>query len=115
MHKIEKGLPRYQDAAESDEFNLSSAEDLVPILVEGENGSDWIREVLSPRTVHWKSYTDQRLRPRTEGLFARIERWTSEKDPADCFWRSISRDNTTTWSGHPPHPVQAPRRCVTSS
>src|SRR5512147_2430610 len=31
--KTNKGLPRYRDAEESDEFILSGAEDLVPVLV----------------------------------------------------------------------------------
>jgi hypothetical protein len=38
-------------------------------------------------------------RPRIEGLFARIERWTRANDPADTFWRSISRDNVSTFYG----------------
>src|SRR5262249_5579336 len=37
-------------------------------------------------------------RPRIEGLFARIERWTSQTDD-DVHWRSISKDNITTWYG----------------
>ena len=96
--KTDKGLPRYQDAAESDEFILSGAEDLVPVLVEDEDGQ-WSREVLPLRTVNGTSYSIQRYRPRTEGLFARIERWTNDRDPTDCFWRSISRDNISTWYG----------------
>src|ERR671932_596698 len=35
--KTDKGLPKYQDADESDVFILSGAEDLVPVLVK-ENG-----------------------------------------------------------------------------
>jgi hypothetical protein len=101
--KTDKGLPRYRDAEESDEFILSGAEDLVPVLVENENRSDWNREVLPPRIFDGVSYIVQRYRPRTEGLFARIERWTNESDPADCFWRSISRDNITTWYGRSAH------------
>ena len=95
--KTEKGLPRYEDAEESDEFILSGAEDLVPLLVD-EDG-DWVREVLPPRPVGGRIYRIQRYRPRTEGLFARIERWTNESDATDCFWRSISRENITTWYG----------------
>jgi len=30
-------------------------------------------------------------------MFARTERWTNATDPADVFWRSITRDNITTW------------------
>jgi hypothetical protein len=32
--KTDKGLPRYDDAAESDVFLLSGVEDLVPVLVQ---------------------------------------------------------------------------------
>src|SRR5262249_51975767 len=35
-------------------------------------------------------------------LFARIERWTNQADPQDSRWRSISRDNITTWYGQTP-------------
>ena len=49
--------------------------------------------------VDCESYRIQRYRPRIEGLFARIERWTNQEDPKDTFWRSISKDNITTWYG----------------
>ena len=35
--KTDKGLPQYDDRAESDIFLLSSVEDLVPVLVEENN------------------------------------------------------------------------------
>jgi Salmonella virulence plasmid 65kDa B protein len=37
-------------------------------------------------------------RPRTEGLFASIERWTRLED-GDTHWRSISKDNVLTVYG----------------
>ena len=43
-------------------------------------------------------YTIHRYRPRIEGLFARIERWTHRSD-GDVHWRSISRDNILTLYG----------------
>jgi hypothetical protein len=95
--KTDKGLPKYHDAEESDVFILSGIEDLVPVLIEV--GGNWVRETLPPRTVGGKSYRIQRYRPRIEGLFARIERWTGEADPTDTSWRSISKDNVTTWYG----------------
>jgi hypothetical protein len=95
--KTEKGLPKYRDAEESDVFILSGAEDLVPLLVR--DGDIWVREKPPPRNVNGVEYRIQRYRPRIEGLFARIERWTSVADPADSFWRSISRDNITTFYG----------------
>jgi hypothetical protein len=96
--KTDKGLPRYEDATESDVFILSGAEDLVPVLVQNKPG-EWKPEQLSTRKVDKKTYTVERYRPRSEGLFARIERWTNQDDPQDTFWRSLSKDNITTWYG----------------
>lgn len=95
--KTDKGLPQYRDAEESDVFILSGAEDLVPVLVEV--GGSWQRETLPPRTVDGVEYRIQRYRPRIEGLFGRIERWTNLADARDTFWRSISKDNVTTFYG----------------
>jgi RHS repeat-associated protein len=95
--KTDKGLPQYADSNESDVFILSGAEDLVPVL-EMRNG-EWFREQLLPRTLYGKQYDIRRYRPRIEGLFMRIERWVNLADPQDTFWRSISRDNVTTWYG----------------
>ena len=86
--KTDKGLPRYGDADESDVFILSGAEDLVPD--EGsENGM---------RSVGGVDYRVRRYRPRIEGLFARIERWTDQAT-GETHWHSISRDNVTTLYG----------------
>lgn len=95
--KTEKGLPRYGDAKESDTFILSGAEDLVPALLRV--GDDWLRDVLPPRTMYGSQYTIHRYRPRVEGLFARIERWVNSANATDTFWRSISKDNITSWYG----------------
>jgi RHS repeat-associated protein len=94
--KTDKGLPRYDDAGNPDTFILSGAEDLVPVLVEV-SGS-WNR-VEDRRTLYGRNYRVRRYRPRIEGLFARIERWSNTADPTDVFWRSISKDNVTTWYG----------------
>jgi hypothetical protein len=88
--KTDKGLPRYWDAKESDVFILSGAEDLVPVL-----RADGSREVLDSPDGQFKIH---RYRPRIEGLFARIERWTNV-DSGDSHWRSISKDNITTLYG----------------
>ena len=87
--KTDKGLPRYWDAEESDVFILSGAEDLVPVL----NSADKIAD------IERDGYRIRKYRPRIEGLFARIERWTNGSDPKDVFWRTISKDNITTWYG----------------
>jgi RHS repeat-associated protein len=95
--KTDKGLPRYDDAADSDVFILSGAEDLVPVLVK--QGTQWKPETVPPRKVGKETYDIRRYRPRIEGLFARIERWTNQKNDFDVCWRSISKDNITTWYG----------------
>lgn len=96
--KTDKGLPRYHDVEESDVFILSGAEDLVPVLVQNAQG-EWERENLPLRSVGQSAYRVDRYRPRIEGLFARIERWTNIADTTDIFWRSISKDNITSWYG----------------
>ncbi len=88
--RTDQGLPRYADAEESDVFLISGAEDLVPVL--GDDG----RPAADATT--WPGWTVRRHRPRTEGLFARIERWTSD-ETGETHWRSISRDNVTTRYG----------------
>jgi hypothetical protein len=88
--KTDKGLPRYQDAQESDVYILSGAEDLVPVL--RPDGSRFEDDATSP------GYVIHRYRPRIEGLFARIERWT-EVATGEIHWRSITRDNVTTLYG----------------
>ncbi|MBI4488140.1 MAG: toxin [Deltaproteobacteria bacterium] len=93
--KTDKGLPKYLDAEESDVFILSGAEDLVPAL-ELKNGA-WVR-TSDERTLNGESYLVHLYRPRIEGLFARIERWTRKSD-GDAHWRSISKDNITTFYG----------------
>ena len=80
--KTEKGLPRYTD---EDVFVLSGAEDLVVCEQQ-------------PRSGHAPpGYTVTRFRPRTEGLFARIERWVRED--GDIHWRATTRDNVTSLYG----------------
>ena len=81
--KTDKGIPRYHD---DDVFLLAGVEDLVPELRDGAIGE-----------TTRGGYRVRRYRPRIEGLFARIERWTSA---GDTFWRSISRDNVTTIYGN---------------
>lgn len=77
--KTDKGLPRYLDAEESDTFILSGSEDLVPVSE---------REF----AIDGQIYLIKQYRPRIEGLFARIERWTNTATQ-DTHWRSISKEN----------------------
>lgn len=92
--KTDKGLPRYDP---SDVFVLSGVEDLVPCLEKSVDSSG--HETWQPeRPVSRPPYTIHRYRPRTEGLFARIERW--DNDAAhEVHWRTISKDNVTSIYG----------------
>jgi len=91
--RTDRGLPRYLDGDESDTFILSGSEDLVPILDGAGN-----RIQLPLRTVHGVPYEIRLYRPRIEGLFSRIERWTNTSSGVS-HWRTISRDNVTTIFG----------------
>ena len=88
--KTDKGLPRYEDDNESDVYLLSGAEDLVPVLEA--DGSRTKDETSAP------GFTIHPYRPRIEGLFAKIERWTNQLT-GEIHWRSISKDNVTTLYG----------------
>lgn len=92
--KTDKGLPRYDDKNESDEFILSGAEDLVPVPAPDGQPS-------RPRKLHGVQYDVHLYRPRIEGLFSRIERWT-ERGSGISHWRTISRDNVGTLYGFTP-------------
>ena len=96
--KTDKGLPKYFDADELDTFILSGAEDLVPALIR-DNAGEWVRDVVAGRVVGGRKYDVQRYRPRTDSLFARIEHWVNTADAKESFWRSITRDNVTSWYG----------------
>ncbi|MEH2500485.1 RHS repeat-associated protein [Bradyrhizobium sp. AZCC 1678] len=93
--KTERGLPQYDD---TDLFVMSGAEDLVPCLkkaVNPDSGEDaWRPEdpIIRP------PYTVYRYRPRTEGLFARIEQWRND-DTDEMHWRVITKDNVTSIYG----------------
>jgi RHS repeat-associated protein len=99
--KTDKGLPRYRDAQDSDVFILSGSEDLVPILTEDASGR-WQQDSRPGRNVNGVRYQIRRYRPRIEGLFAIIERWSNTADACDVFWRTVSKDNVTTWYGRTP-------------
>jgi RHS repeat-associated protein len=93
--KTEKGLPKYDD---TDVFVMSGVEDLVPCL----------KKIADPLTsqITWApqdpitrpTHTIYRYRPRTEGLFARIERWVDNMT-RDVHWRATTKDNITSIYG----------------
>ena len=114
--KTDKGLPKYQDADDSDVFILSGAEDLVPVYRQDPDRTwvaahpgyyrdpdeFWVRDPAGRMVIHedeLDGYRVRRYRPRIEGLFARIERWNRVGSPSDVHWRSISKDNILTLYG----------------
>jgi RHS repeat-associated protein len=101
VRKTDRGLPQFHDAEDSDVFIHTGNDDLVPALIQTAAG-DWVRDTPTPRVVNGVPYRVSRYLPRVEGTFARIECWNNEADARDVFWRSISRDNVTTWYGRTP-------------
>lgn len=98
--KTDKGLPQYRDSEESDVFIFSGAEDLVPLYRRDKSGklvTDGSGKPVYDDAVR-DGYAIRHYRPRIEGLFARIERWTRQSD-GDIYWRTISRDNITALYG----------------
>jgi RHS repeat-associated protein len=91
VRKTEKGLPRYDDAADSDTFILSGAEDLV--AVQRFDGQAWTRDTRMDGDFAVTGFA-----PRQEGLFARIERWT-HRVSGEVFWTSTTKDNVTSLYG----------------
>lgn len=99
--KTDKGLPQYLDAIDSDTFLFSEAEDLVPEFKKNNDGSFLMVDgeyVINDRNSTDNLFTIRNYKPRIEGLFARIERWT-QKDNGSIKWRVISKENKTTLYG----------------
>lgn len=94
--KTDKGLPQYLDDEESDVFQVTGAEDLVPVLEW--NGDTWANKEPTHPTENGVQYTVRFYRPRIEGSFARIEKWMNETN-GDIHWRAISRDNVLSVYG----------------
>jgi RHS repeat-associated protein len=114
--KTEKGLPQYRDKQNSDVFIFSDVEDLVPVYRQDLDGSwvashrgfqrdpegFWVRDQRGQLVIYedeLDGYTVRRFRPRIEGLFALVERWTKINQTDDVHWRSISKDNILTLYG----------------
>ena len=87
--RTDRGLPRYLDDGESDVFLLSGAEDLVPVL--NADGSLFEEER--------DGYRIRRYRPRIESRSHASTAASHAIDRTDVYWRSISRDNVTTFYG----------------
>jgi len=79
--RTEKGLPTYDDGAESDVFVISGAEDLVPVGTTTRNGETIVR-----------------YRPRVEAAYARIERHV--RGDGTQYWVAWTRDNVRSVYGY---------------
>ncbi len=107
QRKTDRRLPLYNDMEESDVFLLAGAEDLVPLLTETTPGNwepDESLETISVYELQGGGYAKvqatcliKRYRPRTEGLFARIEH--IRRLGGLSWWRVTTKDNITTWYG----------------
>jgi len=98
--KTDKCLPQYDD--EADTFLFSDAEDFVPELKKDLDGS-FIRLADGSYVINERDSDDGLFRiisykPRIEGLFARIEKWTSH-ELGETRWKITTRDNSTTLFG----------------
>lgn len=91
QRRTDKGIPQYGSGSEEDIFQLSGAEDLVPLL-DYANG-DWI-----PTTVDNSEFLIHQYRPRIEGGFAKIERIERKVD-SQVYWKVTTRDNTVQFFG----------------
>lgn len=100
--KTDKGLPQYLDSTDSDTFLFSEAEDLVPEFKKGLDGSFELDSdgeyIINERDSSDGLFAIKNYRPRIEGLFARIERWT-DKESGRIKWRVITKENKTTLFG----------------
>lgn len=107
--KTERALPKYFDLTDSDTYMISGAEDLVPEY-RNDGSDDFEKDKEGNYIVNEFPGADgknlpidanfivRRYRPRIEGLFARIERWTETKTGI-VHWRVISKDNITSLYG----------------
>ena len=91
--KTDQQLPLYRDNIESDTYLFAGVEDLIPKLELNAltNQLDIVEKPLQNHIV--KQY-----RPRIEGAWIRIERWTS-LTTGETHWRTIGADNTTSVYG----------------
>jgi RHS repeat-associated protein len=91
--KTSKGIPQYNDEAESDVFLFTGIEDLVPKLAQTSGDNP---QFLEDTPGDW---TVRQYWPRTEGGFTRLERWYKPGQPAETYWRTISPTNVTSLYG----------------
>lgn len=92
--RTDRGVPSYSD---TDVFLLAGAEDLVRVPWENADGTTAEAGAV---VIGGVAHTGHQFRPRTEGLFARIERLV--RADGDVHWRVITRDNVRQTFGRDP-------------
>ena len=100
--KTDKELPQYNDYIDSDTYLLSEAEDLVPEFKRESDGSFSFdgdgNFIIKEDPTSYAPWTIRFYKPRIEGLFARIERWT-DTTSGEIKWRVTTKDNISTLYG----------------
>jgi RHS repeat-associated protein len=91
--RTDKLLPQYQDASNSDVFQLSGVEDLVLQLAENA-AHQW-----QPVAAQKGNYYVKVFRPRIESAFTLIEQVTST---TGMYWKTTSKENVVTFYGLTP-------------
>jgi RHS repeat-associated protein len=100
--QTDKKLPQYFDSIDSDTFLFSEAEDLVQEFKKETDGSFNVdtdgNYIINETDSANGLFTIRFYKPRIEGLFARIERWSGKTSP-EIKWRVITKENVTTLFG----------------
>ncbi len=94
--RTDRGVPRYRDGEGSDDFVLTGAETLVPVLELQVDGS-WLATPYRA-TEEGTTYLVRRYRPRVEGAWARIEQWTVAGG-GESHWRVRSTEGISSVYG----------------
>jgi RHS repeat-associated protein len=89
--RTDKKLPQYRDAFDSDTFQFTGEEDLVPKMIQDTSGH-WTDDIVTISS----SYNIRRYRPRIEGAFTLIEKITNG---AALYWKTTTKDNIVTFFG----------------
>jgi len=89
--RTDKLLPQYRDACDSDTFQFTGVEDLVPKMIQDAHGH-WTDDMVTINS----GYVIRRYRPRIEGGFTLIEKIMNG---AEVYWKTTTKENIVTFYG----------------